>query len=392
VSSSGLSARSGTGWQWRTSRTGAALARVSTAAHTTRAAETMGPVSGPGQITVVIDPADGAEFARGFAPACRRAGRFVVHTSPRQRWAWRMQTEVLTALGKHWDRPVQGGDATVAQLAQAWLRAERARDLVVLRAHHRAGPALDWLLSLPAQEGLRLWLISPRPLPWTDTATHVTVTRADQVATSPILGGGQSEGCRCEDLNQHADLATPDAAVATDPAVATGPALAAHPAAATDLSVATAKRLRRLYGLEAAALATATVLLGRPTPDTVAAAGVRVANDGRSLATVHTTEVAIPEHARALVRGWAGRHLPPPHWAHDVAATYLTLRLEMAERHSAVRLLDPALPPLRPIVWHERYGPGAAELSALTRSRALGWRERTDHPRHHIVALSDRCG
>jgi hypothetical protein len=380
VSNTGTSTRASTGWQWHTSRTGAALARLSTAAHTTQAAETMGRTApGPGQITVVIDPDDDAEFARGFGEACRRAGRFVVHTSPRQRWAWRMQTEVLTALGKHWDRPAQGGDATVAQLAQAWLRAERARDLVVLRAHHLAGPALDWLLSLPAREGLRLWLISPRPLPWTDTAAHVTVTRADQVATSPDLGGGHPATCRCEDLNQHADLATPDE-------MATGPTVA------TDLSVATATRLRRLYDLEAAALATATVLLGRPTPDTVAAARVRVATDGRSLAIAHTTAVAIPEPALALVRGWAGRHLLPPHWAHEVAATYLTLRLEMAERHSAVRLLDPALPPLRPIAWHERYDPGAAELAALTRSRALGWRERTHHPRHQIVALSDRRG
>ncbi len=35
----------------------------------------------------------------------------------------------------------------------------------MLRAHHLAGPALDWLLSLPAEEGMRVWLISPRPLP-----------------------------------------------------------------------------------------------------------------------------------------------------------------------------------------------------------------------------------
>jgi hypothetical protein len=49
--------------------------------------------------------------------------------------AWRFQTEVLAALGKHWDRPAQGGDATVSQLPQAWLRAERVRDLIVLRAH-----------------------------------------------------------------------------------------------------------------------------------------------------------------------------------------------------------------------------------------------------------------
>lgn len=154
------------GWQWHLSRTGDTLAALSTAARTARAAAAMGRTApGPGQITVVIDPNDDARFARAVGAACRRAGRFVVHTSPKQRRAWRFQTEVLGALGKHWDRPAQGGDATVAQLARAWLRAERARELVVLRAHHLAGPALDWLLSLPSQEGLRLWLISPRPLP-----------------------------------------------------------------------------------------------------------------------------------------------------------------------------------------------------------------------------------
>jgi hypothetical protein len=44
---------------------------------------------------------------------------------------------------------LQGGDATVASLVQAWLRAEHVRELVVLRAHHLAGAALSWLLSLP---------------------------------------------------------------------------------------------------------------------------------------------------------------------------------------------------------------------------------------------------
>jgi hypothetical protein len=69
------------------------------------------------------------------------------------------------AVVQHWDRAAQGGDATVAQLAQVWLRAERAWDLVVLHAHQITGPALSWLLGLPSQEGLRVWLISPQPLP-----------------------------------------------------------------------------------------------------------------------------------------------------------------------------------------------------------------------------------
>ncbi|MDQ2710498.1 MAG: hypothetical protein M3Z25_24040 [Actinomycetota bacterium] len=121
---------------------------MSTAAHTAAAIAEMGrAVPGPGQITVVADPHDNAEYARTAGRACRRTGRFVVHTSPKQHRAWRFQSEVLAGLGKHWDRPAQGGDATVAQMAQACLRAERARELVVLRAHHLAGTAWSWLDS-----------------------------------------------------------------------------------------------------------------------------------------------------------------------------------------------------------------------------------------------------
>jgi hypothetical protein len=53
---------------------------------------------------------------------------------------------------------------------------------------------------------------------------------------------------------------------------------------------------------------------------------------------------------------------------HDVAATYLTLRLEAAERHIGVRLIDPDLPQLPRVAWHERRDPGASTLAWLTRS------------------------
>lgn len=118
-------------------------------------------------------------------------------------------------------------------------------------------------------------------------------------------------------------------------------------------------------------MATASVLLGRLDPEVLAAARVRVAPDVATVATAASTRVAVPEYARALLRGWAGRWLLPEDWACDVAATYLTLRLEAAERHTGVRLLDPALPPLHPVAWHERSDPGAARLSWLTRSHAL---------------------
>jgi hypothetical protein len=44
---------------------------------------------------------------------------------------------VLRALGKHWDWAAQGGTATLPLLARVWLRAEWARDLIVLRMPYR---------------------------------------------------------------------------------------------------------------------------------------------------------------------------------------------------------------------------------------------------------------
>lgn len=84
--------------------------------------------------------------------------------------------------------------------------------------------------------------------------------------------------------------------------------------------------------------------------------------DVRSVVTASGRTVAVPEYAEALLRGWAGRWLLPPDWACDVAATYLTLRLEAAERHIGLRLLDPGLPQLPAVAWHERNDPGAARF------------------------------
>jgi hypothetical protein len=171
------------------------------------------------------------------------------------------------------------------------------------------------------------------------------VTGLDVISDHPV-------GCGCEDLNGPGT----DGAQGSDTA---------------GLTVATAGRLRRLYDLDAAALATATVLMGRPSPEVVAAARVQVAGDGRALWTAQGSTIAVPEYAEALVRGWSGRPLLPPDWACDVASTYVTLRLEAVQRHAGVRLVDPTLPPLPPVAWHERNDPGAAQLSWLTRSHAL---------------------
>ena len=77
----------------------------------------------------------------------------------------------------------------------------------------------------------------------------------------------------------------------------------------------------------------------------------------------------------------------PEQWADDVAATYLTLRLEVAEHHSGVTLLDPHLPLLPPVAWHERTDPGAALLSWMTRSRALTAKPTTIPPPSDPVTL-----
>jgi hypothetical protein len=138
-------------------------------------------------------------------------------------------------------------------------------------------------------------------------------------------------GCECEDLNN----LVPDSEPGESETAA--------------LTATTARRLRRLYDIEAAALATAAVLLGGTYPDVMATARVSVASDVRTMVTAWGTTVAIPEYAQALVRGWAGRPLLPTEWASDVAATYLTLRLEAAQWHTGVRLIDPALPRLVPV-------------------------------------------
>ena len=69
------------------------------------------------------------------------------------------------------------------------------------------------------------------------------------------------------------------------------------------------------------------------------------------------------------MRGWAGRDLIETDWADDVAATYLTVRLELAERRTGLQLTDPALPPPALVLWHQhRRDPGADLLASLTGS------------------------
>ena len=115
-------------------------------------------------------------------------------------------------------------------------------------------------------------------------------------------------------------------------------------------------------------MATATVLLGRFDPRSVAVARPRVSIGATSVATAEGAHLPVPHYARALLRGWSGRELFETGWADDVAATYLTVRLELAERRTGLRLVDPALPPPALVLWHLRRDPGADLLASLTGS------------------------
>jgi hypothetical protein len=84
---------------------------------------------------------------------------------------------------------------------------------------------------------------------------------------------------------------------------------------------------------------------------------MQVNRGARHVTTADGRAVGVPEHARGLLRGWAGRPLLPPSWAHDVAATYLAVRLEAAGRHAGLELLDQARPPDPPVAWHLRSDP-----------------------------------
>jgi hypothetical protein len=233
---------------------------------------------------------------------------------------------------------------------ELWLRAERVRDLVALRAHQLTGSALAWLVDLAHRERVRLWLCAPDPLGHVDTAAPRLAPAAFLEAVRPHCR------CQCEDLNRPAPV----------PVVS----LQTPGTRAPSLTWATGRLLRRLHDPEAAALATVTLLLGRPDPVDLAAAEAFVACGARHVTTADGRGFRVPEHARGLLRGWAGRALLPPAWAPDVAAAYLAVRLEAAGRHAGLALLDPARPPDPPVAWHFRSDPGADLLEWLTQSRS----------------------
>jgi hypothetical protein len=128
-------------------------------------------------------------------------------------------------------------------------------------------------------EYLRVWLISPRPLTTVADVAGVRVTSATGTWPDGGLVAHDEADCECEDLNRFARASV------------TGMS------APAGLTVDIARRLRRLYDIEAAALATAAVLLDCPDPDTLAGARIRVAEDSGSVATAQGTMLAVPEYA-----------------------------------------------------------------------------------------------
>jgi hypothetical protein len=298
-------------------------------------------------VTVVVDPDDTACFARAVAAlACRRAGRAVVHTNPRQASVWTLGIDVLCALGKHWDRVGQGCDISIGPLVQVWLRAEQIRDLIVLRAHQVTGNARAWLLDLAGRERIRLWLCAPDPLSDLDPAVPRVAPGAFLAVLRP------HRRCHCDDLNRPAP---PSSANAAPPR----------------LTSATGRLLRRLHDPEATALAAVMLVLGRPDPVALAIAQIWVARDARYVTTADGRTVQVPEHARGLLRYRGGWPLLPPSWAPDVAATYLLVRLEAAGRHVGLALVDPNRPPDPREAWQLRTDPGAALLQWLVQGDGL---------------------
>lgn len=300
-------------------------------------------------ITVVVDPHDGTAIRDMPGLACRRGGRVVLHTSPGQRRAWRLRTELLTALGKHHEQRLQQGMASTAALVNTWLRIERIRELIVLRAHQITGSALTWLLDVP-QDGPRLWLITPRPLPAIAEHAQVPVAHLDAAEFAQQLPAHPRD-CGCEDLNCRA--------------------VADCPIAPTVLTPDVTRRLRRLCDPDNAVVAAITMLLDRPTPDELAAWRVHIAADAASITTAQDQRVAVPERAQTLLHVRAGAPLVPHEWSHEVTATYLTLRMEDAQRYLGFGLLDPDHPMLPTVAWHQHHEPGADVLAAMTRSSHL---------------------
>jgi hypothetical protein len=98
------------------------------------------------------------------------------------------------ALGKHWNRASERGDATGAQLVSAWLCAEQAKELTVLRAHQVHGAGIRWLLGLAATENLFLRLVSREPLAELPSDDPGVAVEAEVLAQPTAAGDRGQDG------------------------------------------------------------------------------------------------------------------------------------------------------------------------------------------------------
>lgn len=163
--------------------------------------------SRPGNVRVLLDPADTVECVRAL-DACHRPrdGVVVCHPLPNVDRREVLAEDVLVALGK---RPGCLASEHLTRrgwaLAGLWLRAERSRHLVVLRAHLL--PAQRWhdLSELAATADVVVWLVShrvglhtaqravldkcgvvPKARPWRDALPQLTPASAAVADPGPF--------------------------------------------------------------------------------------------------------------------------------------------------------------------------------------------------------------
>lgn len=130
-----------------------------------------------GGLRWVHDPADDQACLHHLAALHELAtGRVVCHPAPGATGPI-LTRDLLEALGKHRDaraRARRVGDG--ADLVRTWMRAERVRHLVVLRAHRLRPPLLAALAELATAAAVTVWLV------WHDTDLVGDVGRGVGVA------------------------------------------------------------------------------------------------------------------------------------------------------------------------------------------------------------------
>jgi hypothetical protein len=119
---------------------------------------------GPG-VHVVFDPDDSWQCVQELTGLHDvLAGRVVCHLSPGASRRAHLAVDLLTALGKRHDGvQIERLGHQSWELVRTWLLGERARHLVVLRAHLLSAQRWSDLLELAATTRVSLWLVCHQP-------------------------------------------------------------------------------------------------------------------------------------------------------------------------------------------------------------------------------------